>query len=96
MLTSKQRAYLRSIAANLDTIIQVGKNGMNDNLIQTVDDALTAKELIKARVLETSPLTSREAADIIAERTNSDVVQVIGTRFVLYRPAEEPEIMLPK
>ncbi|HBL83465.1 MAG: RNA-binding protein [Clostridiales bacterium GWF2_38_85] len=96
MLTSKQRAYLRSIAANLDTIIQVGKNGMNDNVVQTIDAALTAKELIKARVFEASPLTSREAAKILAERTAADIVQVIGTRFVLYRPAKEPIIVLPK
>lgn len=95
MLTSKQRAYLRSLAAELDTIIQVGKNGITDNVTTTVEEALTAHELIKARVLESSPFSAREAAEMLAEATNSEVAQVIGTRFVLYKKAKEPKIMLP-
>lgn len=85
MLTSKQRAQLRGMANSYDTIFQIGKGGINDQLIKQIDDALTARELIKLRVLETSPVTSREAADETAQRTGSDVVQVIGTRFILYR-----------
>jgi RNA-binding protein len=97
MLTSKQRAYLRSLANPIDTIIMVGKGGMGSDIIKQVDDALTARELVKGKVLETAPLSSKEAAQQIAEQTNSEVVQVIGTKFVLYRRNEkEPKINLPK
>jgi len=89
MLTSKQRAQLRGLANSYDTILQIGKGGIGEQVIKQVDDALTARELIKLRVLETSPLTSREAADEIARLTNSDVVQVIGTRFILYRESKD-------
>ncbi len=85
MLTSKQRAKLRGLANPMETILQVGKGGINDPLIKQVDDALTARELIKMRVLETSPESLREIAGKLAEATNSEVVQTIGTRFVLYR-----------
>ena len=89
MLTSKQRAALRTQANKLETILQVGKDGINYALLKQVDDALTARELIKMRVLNNSPLTAREAAFGLAERTNSESVQVIGTRFVLYRRNKE-------
>ena len=82
-LTSKQRAQLRSLATNLDTIVHVGKDGIGDNLIKQVNDALEARELIKGRVLENSLLTAREAAEELAARC--EVVQVIGSKFVLYR-----------
>lgn len=95
MITSKQRAFLRSIASELDTIIQIGKNGIGENLITTVKEALDAHELIKLRVFESSPVSSRDAADILANETESDVVQVIGTRFVLYKAAKKPKIVLP-
>ncbi len=85
MLTSKQRARLRGCANKMETILQVGKDGINENLIVQVSDALTARELIKLRVLENSPITAREAAFELAEKTNSESVQIIGTRFVLYR-----------
>ena len=85
MLTSKQRASLRSMASTCDTIMQIGKGGVNDNLVKTVSDALEARELIKLRVLENSEYTAKEAANEIAETVGADVVQVIGTRFVLYR-----------
>jgi len=84
-LTSKQRAQLRGLANNLDTILHVGKDGIGENLIKQADDALEARELIKGRALENSLLSAREAAEALAEATRSDVVQVIGTRFVLYR-----------
>lgn len=96
-MTSKQRAFLRSLATNIDTIVMVGKGGMSDNIIKQTDDALTARELIKGKVLETSDINSRETAEILAKETNSEVVQVIGTKFVLYRRNnDEPKIILPK
>ncbi|MBE7092759.1 MAG: YhbY family RNA-binding protein [Clostridiales bacterium] len=85
MLTSKQRARLRGCANKMDTILQVGKDGINHNLVRQVIEALSARELIKLRVLETSPVTAREAAFQLAEDTDSESVQVIGTRFVLYK-----------
>ena len=84
-LTSKQRAQLRSLATNLDTIVHVGKDGIGDNLIKQVNDALEARELIKGRVLENSMYTPREAAEELSAATRSEVVQVIGSKFVLYR-----------
>lgn len=85
MLTSKQRAVLWGMANSMDTIFQVGKGGISDTLVAQTDDALRARELIKLRVLENSSYTAREAAEQLAEQTGSDVVQVIGSRFVLYR-----------
>ena len=98
MLTSKQRAYLRSLAVNEDTILMVGKSGMGPEVIKQADDALEKRELIKGRVLvETSPLSPREAAEDIARQTGSDVVQVIGSKFVLYRKKKkDPKIVLPR
>ena len=84
-LTSKQRAQLRSLATNLDTIVHMGKDGIGDNLVKQVNDALEARELIKGRVLENSMLSPREAAQELAPLTRSEVVQVIGSKFVLYR-----------
>lgn len=85
MLTSKQRAVLRGMANSMDTIFQVGKGGISDTLVAQTDDALRTRELIKLRVLENSGYTAREAAEQLAEQTGSEVVQVIGSRFVLYR-----------
>ena len=85
MLTSKQRAYLRGIASGYETIFQIGKGGISENLIQQVEDALRKRELIKLRVLDNSMLTSSEAADQLAEAVKADVVQVIGSRFVLFK-----------
>lgn len=89
MLNSRQRAQLRGLANSLDAIFQVGKNGINQQLYTEVGKALEARELIKMRVLETSPVTSREAADEIAQNVGADVVQVIGSRFVLYKESKE-------
>lgn len=95
MLTSKQRARLRSLSNDMDTIMQVGKDGVNENMIKTVSDALEARELIKMRALENSGMTSREAAEELAEAVGADVVSVVGTRFVLYRRSEKnPRIEL--
>ncbi len=98
MLTSKQRAYLRSLAVNEDTVLTVGKLGMGPEIVKQADDALTKRELIKGRVLPDScPVSPREAAEELAEKTDSEVVQVIGTRFVLYRrKKKEPKIVLPR
>ena len=84
-LTSKQRAQLRGMAANLDTIVHVGKDGIGDNLVKQVNDALEARELIKGRVLENSMYTAREAAEELRVKARCEVVQVIGSKFVLYR-----------
>ena len=97
MLTSKQRAYLRAMAAPMDTIFQVGKGGVNDNMCEQISNALEARELIKLRVLDNCDLNAKEAAQIISEETGSDVVQVIGTRFVLYRESvDHKKIELPR
>ena len=85
-LTSKQRAQLRGLANSIDTIVQIGKDGIGENLIQQVNDALEARELIKGRVLDNNiEYDSRLAAQELAVATRSEVVQVIGTKFVLYR-----------
>ena len=84
-LTSKQRAQLRSMANDLDTIVHIGKDGIGPNLTRQAEDALEARALIKGRVLENSPLSPREGAEELARATRSQVVQVIGTKFVLYR-----------
>lgn len=96
MLNSRQRAQLRAMANDYETILQIGKSGISDNTIKQVNDALEARELIKLRVLETCPLTSREAADELSAATNGDVVQVIGSRFILYRQSKEKIIKLVK
>lgn len=84
-MTSKQRAYLRGLASNLDTVMQIGKDGITDAVIETADGVLRTRELIKVKVLENSMLTPREACDALAEATGAEGVQVIGTKFVLYR-----------
>ena len=85
-LTSKQRAQLRGLANSMDTIVHVGKDGIGENLIRQVDDALEARELIKGRVLENNlEYDARLAAEELAKATRSEVVQVIGSKFVLYR-----------
>ena len=88
---SKQRAQLRGLANGIDTIVHIGKDGIGENLTRQANDALEARELIKCRVLENSMLTSREAAEELARATRSEVVQVIGTKFVLYRPSHNKE-----
>ena len=90
-LNSKQRAQLRGLANDIDTIIHVGKDGIGDNLIKQADDALEAREIIKGKVLENSPLSPREGAEELARATRSEVVQVIGTKFVLYRESHSKE-----
>ena len=99
-LTSKQRAYLRGLANTLEPIVIIGKDGIGENLVKQANDALEARELVKCRVLENSMLTAREACDTLCVLTRSEQVQVIGTRFVLYRPTHRKDkkdrILLPK
>ena len=96
-LSSKQRAYLRSLSNDLDVIVHIGKDGIGDNLVKQANDALEARELIKCRVLENSMLTAREAADTLAARCRAEQVQGIGSKFVLYKRNEtDPRIELPK
>ena len=95
MLTSKQRAHLKSIASTEDTILQVGKNGIVDTLVTQVSDALKAREIIKIKVLEGAMLSPAEAAAELAEKTKSEVVQVIGNKIVLFkRNPQNPKIKL--
>ena len=84
-LTSKQRAQLRALGNSLEPIVHIGKEDIGDNLIRQADEALEARELIKCRVLENSMLTAREACEQLAKLTRSESVQVIGSKFVLYR-----------
>lgn len=88
MLNSRQRAQLRGMANDFETILQVGKMGISENTEKQVDDALEARELIKMSVLETCPISSRQAADELANKVNADVVQVIGRKFILYRESK--------
>ncbi len=97
MLNSKQRAQLRGMANSLQPIFQIGKGGIGEQLIRQVNEALEARELIKLTVLETSPVKVRECADTVAEATDSDVVQVIGSKFILYKESKEnKQIVLVK
>ena len=97
MLTSKQRAQLRGLAAAEDTIVIVGKGGITENVVKQTEDALKARELIKGRVLETALLTAREVCDALSEATGADAVQVIGSKFVLFkRNHANPKIELVK
>lgn len=91
MLTSKQRAHLRSIAQSYNTIFFVGKQGIADELTSSLEDALNARELIKVGVQENCEYTAREAADLISEKLGADVVQVIGRKFVLFRRSRDPK-----
>ncbi|MBQ3791563.1 MAG: YhbY family RNA-binding protein [Clostridia bacterium] len=96
MITSKQRAFLRSLANPSEPIFQIGKGGVSDESIRVIGDALEARELVKIRTLETSPLSSREAAGLVSERTGADIVSVVGRNFVLYRRSvNKPKIVLP-
>ncbi|MEE1186153.1 MAG: YhbY family RNA-binding protein [Acutalibacteraceae bacterium] len=91
MLTSKQRAYLRGLANGYDTILYIGKDGITDTVLKQADDALEARELIKCKVLENCDVNSRQAADIVEEKLNCDVVQVIGSKFIIYRPSSDKD-----
>ncbi len=94
MLTSKQRASLRAMANPIDTIFQVGKGGVNDQMCKSIADALEARELIKLKVLDNSDYTAKEAANEIAEAVGADVVSVVGKKFVLYKESKENKTII--
>ena len=96
-MTSKQRAFLRSLANSITPIFQIGKNGISDNLIKQVDDALEARELIKISVLETAPEDIKQLGIELSEKTSSVFVQSIGNKITLYRvKSKDSKIVLPK
>ena len=95
MLSGKQKRYLRALANDLNSTFQIGKEGLSDNLIQTVDDALRTHELVKIKLLKTVSDDVDEIIFDLAMNTKSEVVQKIGRVFVLYRKAKEPKIILP-
>lgn len=88
-MTTKQRAALRSMANTIQPVLHIGKDGINDNMVQQAWDVLEARELIKVTVQRNSPLTAREACEELCERTHAEPVQVIGSRFVVYRKARK-------
>lgn len=96
MITTKQRAYLRGLANDLQPIFQVGKGGIEENFIKQVEGALEARELIKIKVLENSGLGTREASDFICEKVGCEGIQAIGSKIVLYKKSKnKPKIELP-
>lgn len=96
-MTSKQRAYLRSLSNGLDAIFQLGKEGISDNFIEQLNAALEVRELIKIHVLETCEYTVREASNALCEACEAEPVQCIGGKMVLYKPSKKnPQIKLPK
>ena len=88
-MTSKQRAYLKGLASSLDTIFQIGKGGISDELCFQLSNALEARELIKIKVLETCPSSVKDTAIEISEKTGAEVVQTIGMKIVLFKPSSE-------
>lgn len=96
-MTSKQRAYLKSLASNLNPVFQVGKSSLTPELTTAIGEAFNKNELIKVAVLKNCADDPNEIAEMVAERTHSQVVQVIGKRFVLYKPdKDKPKIVLPR
>jgi len=96
MISSKQRSYLRSLANAIEPIFQIGKGGINENMVKQIDEALEARELIKINVLNNADASPREFCDELVRRTGAEGVQVIGNKIVLYRPSKEnPRIVLP-
>lgn len=97
-MTTKQRAYLKSLAMTMDPIFQVGKSSMTPALVAAIDEALAARELIKVSVLQNCMDDPKEIAGLVSERTRSEVVQVIGKKIVLYREGKDDKkkIVLPK
>ena len=97
-MTSKQRAYLKSLAMNMDPIFQIGKNSLTPELTAAIKEALDARELIKVSVLQNCLDDPRELAGLVSERTHSQVVQVIGKKIVLYKEGKDDrkKIVLPK
>lgn len=89
MISGKERARLRGLANGIETTVQIGKNGLTDEVLMQLNETITARELIKVRVLETAMLSPREAAQEAAGALEAEIVQVIGTKFVLYKKNPE-------
>ncbi len=89
MITSKERAYLRSLSNKLNAIFQIGKGGVNDNQLKQIDDALERHELVKVHVLENSMLDTRAVCDEVASILGAEPVQVIGKKFILYKESKD-------
>lgn len=94
MLTGKQRSYLKSLANNLTPLMQVGKNGISDGLIEQIDILLEDHELVKITVLQNSPVTVREITDEILEKTGAEFVQQIGSKLTIYRESKENKVIV--
>lgn len=96
MLTGKQRRFLRALGTGLDPIFQIGKGGLNENLIKQLDDALEARELIKVKVLTNSEEKPKEVGGEIAQAVGAELVQVIGKSMLFFRTSKKkPRIELP-
>ncbi|SHI02433.1 RNA-binding protein [Clostridium collagenovorans DSM 3089] len=93
MITSKQRAQLRSLANGIDAIFQIGKNGVDETFLEQVSNALEKRELIKISVLNNSGLEAREASDMICEELGCEGVQAIGNKFVIYRKSSKKPVI---
>ena len=95
-LTGKQKRFLRSLVVTEEAIVHIGKSGLTENLVQSAQQALQARELIKVKILNNNEEDKKLVAQALAEATDSSIVQVIGRNFVLYkRNPEEPKIILP-
>ncbi len=96
VLKGKERSYLKSLSNTLEPILIIGKNGVTDNVIKQLDDALEARELIKIKLLDNSGLDAKEVANDVAKVLKAEFVQSIGSKFTIYRKAKEPKINIPK
>jgi len=96
VLKGKERSYLKSLSNTLEPILIIGKNGVTDNVIKQLDDALEARELIKIKLLDNSGLDAKEVANDVAKVLKAEFVQSIGSKFTIYRKAKEPKINIPR
>lgn len=96
MLKGKERSYLKSLSNTLEPILIIGKNGVTENVIKQLDDALEARELIKIKCLDNSGLDAKEVANDVVKVLKAEFVQSIGSKFTIYRKAKEPKINIPK
>ena len=95
-MTTKQRAYLKGLAMNIEPVYLVGKSSLTPEITKGIDEVLEARELVKISVLKNCIDDPREIAEVVAERTNSEIVQVIGKKIVLYRSSKKKKIQLPQ
>ncbi len=91
-MTSKERAFLRGLAMNIDPLVHIGKNGISDNLIRQIDDILEAKEIVKIAVLQNSEYTAKELIDTLAKAVNAEAVQAVGSKITLYRVSKKKDV----